>query len=400
MPQIVRFAANPRHPIPEGLLAPYDQRAADRAVRLHESFPGYAPTPLRRLEGLADACGVGMLYLKDESPRFGLNAFKALGGSYGIAQAIAERLSLDPETLTYAALTAPALREKLAELTFVTATDGNHGRGIAWTAHQLGAKSYVYMPKVSSQQRLRNIQMFATHAEITPYNYDETVQHVFQLAREHGWIVTQDTAFDGYTEFPAWCQQGYLTLCDEVRRQLEDFGEKPTHIFIQAGVGTLAAAVAAYAAAIWGEDRPVLTVVEPLKADCLYQSARMGKLTAVGGDLDSIMAGLSCGVPSTVAWEILRHTADGFIACDDPVSARGMRMLAAPPRGDTPVISGESGAVGVGLTAELMREDCHAPIREALGLDAHSRVLCVSTEGDTDPGHYRAIVWEGQYPSI
>ena len=229
---------------PSGEIYQFGREAAEKASRFHQSFPGYAPTPLVKLSALADAFGVAGIYVKDESKRFGLNAFKGLGGSYCLGRYIADRLGMDIDELPFEKMVSDEVREKLGEITFVTATDGNHGRGIAWTAHMLGQKAVVYMPKGSVEERLENIRKLGADAEITELNYDQTVAFAAECEKNYGWVLVQDTAWEGYETIPGWIMEGYTTMALEAARQLEEV--KPTHIFLQAGVGAMSGALAAF----------------------------------------------------------------------------------------------------------------------------------------------------------
>jgi diaminopropionate ammonia-lyase len=372
-----------------------------RAKDFHKSFPEYAETPLRKLDNLAEYLGLGGVYIKDESYRFGLNAFKVLGASYAMAKYIAKCLEVDISELDFATLQSPEIRAKLGEITFVTATDGNHGRAVAWAARQFKLKAVVYMPKGSSQTRLQNIRAEGAEASITDLNYDEAVRLAADNAKKFGWVVIQDTAWEGYEEIPAWIMQGYGTIAAEVLSQLEAHNwQKPTHIFLQAGVGSFAGSIAGCFISQLGEARPKISVVEPDLADCIYRSAiaNDGKPRIVTGDMNTIMVGLACGEPNSIGWEILRDYSESFFSCPDEVSAKGMRLLGNPLGNDSKVVSGESGAVAAGLISLLMKDEALLPAREALGLDQNSFVLIISTEGDTDPEKYRRIVWDGEYP--
>lgn len=374
-----------------------------KAKAFHESFPEYSRTPLRDLKQLAKHLGVAGVYVKDESYRFGLNAFKVLGGSFAIANYLAKRLGKDISQLDYKALISDETREKLGEITFATTTDGNHGRGVAWTANRLKQKSVVYMPKGSSITRLNNIKAEGADAYITELNYDDAVRLTAEHAQKYGWVVVQDTAWDGYEEIPTWIMQGYGTMAAEALEQLQELQiDKPTHIFIQAGVGSLAGAVQGYFASVFGEDRPKTIVVESNQADCLYQSvmANDGQPHSVAGDLNTIMAGLACGEANTISWGVLRDYSEMFVSCPDWVAARGMRILGSPLEEDCRVVSGESGAVTTGLLATIMTDKKMEEIKAALGLDEKSKILVFSTEGDTDPDKYRSIVWDGECPVI
>ena len=413
-------------------ISAFTVKNARAAREFHSSIPGYAPTPLAELDALAQSLGIAGMYVKDESHRFGLNAFKGLGGSFCLGRYIARKLGKESaapgkesaapwkesaapgkesaapgkeapdkemQSLSFAAITSEETRRKLGEITFVTATDGNHGRGVAWTAHMLGQKAVVYMPKGSVQERLENIRRLGAEAEITDMNYDDTVAFAARQAEKNGWVLIQDTAWEGYEEIPAWIMQGYMTMGLEAAEQLGD--RKPTHIFLQAGVGAMSGALAAFFTDYYCEDKPVITIVEPNKADCIYQTALAddGRVHTVTGDLATIMAGLACGVPCTIGWNELNRCAENFASVPDWVAAKGMRILGNPAGTDRRVISGESGAVTTGFVCEVMQNESLAELRQTIGLDRNSVVLCISTEGDTDRENYRRIVWDGKYPS-
>lgn len=371
-----------------------------KARTFHESFPQYSKTPLARLDQMAGYLGLNSIYVKDESYRFGLNAFKVLGGSFSMARYIAKETGKKVEDLPYNVLTSEALKKEFGQATFFTATDGNHGRGVAWAANKLGQKAVVFMPKGSTQTRLRNILAENAQATIEEVNYDECVRMAAAAAEKtpHG-VVVQDTAWDGYEEIPSWIMQGYGTMAMEADEQLtEDGCGRPTHVFIQAGVGSLAGAVQGYFANRYPENPPKVIVVEAESAACLYKGAakKDGSIQIVDGDMPTIMAGLACGEPNTLSWDILKNHVDTFTACPDWVARKGMRMLSAPLKGDPQVVSGESGAAPFGLLASIMTMDEYKDLRENLGLDRDSKVLLFSTEGDTDPDRYKQIVWEGK----
>ncbi len=370
----------------------------EKARNFHKSFPQYDVTPLTPLSSLADYLGLKRLYVKDESYRFGLNAFKVLGGSYAIARHIARELKKDVSQVPYDVLISKELRDEFGQATFFTATDGNHGRGVAWAANKLGQKCVVRMPKGTTQTRLQNIAKENATVTIEDLNYDDCVRLAAkEAAQTERGIMVQDTAWEGYEEIPTWIMQGYGTLASEADEQLTKDNSRPTHIFIQAGVGSLAGAVIGYFANRFQEHPPIMAVVEANAADCLYQSALQadGSRVNVTGDMLTIMAGLACGEANTVSWDILRNHADAFISCPDWVSANGTRIYGAPLGTDKRVISGESGSVTLGLVHTLMTDPQYKDLKEALKLDENSQVLLVSSEGDTDPDRYREIAWEG-----
>ena len=378
-------------------LSLFTERHSKEVLSYHASFPGYAPTPLHDLAALAGQLGVKSILLKDESPRFGLNAFKALGGSYAIGCYIASLLGIPAGEMTFARLTAPDVRARLGEATFCTATDGNHGRGVAWTAKMLQQKCVVYMPKGSAQERVENIRALGAEVIVTDVPYDDTVLLARETAQKNGWISIQDTAWEGYTEIPLHIMQGYMTMAYEAYRQLN--GVQPTHIFLQAGVGSMAGAVAALLMQLCAPHKPTVIVVEPNTADCHFRSASAGdgSIQATPGDLDTIMAGLACGQPNPLSWNLLRTAADFCLAGPEFMAADGMRVLACPCGADPRIVSGESGAAGFGAFYEIMTRPALACLRKKIGLTADSRLLFFSTEGATDRENYRRVVWEGKY---
>ncbi len=386
----------------KSVLSPYKSKIADcreefspseaAAVRrFHESFPGYGVTPLVELPALAGALGIGSVCVKDESKRFSLNAFKALGASYAIARLLAEKTGLGQEDLSYDKLIGSGQEG----LTFATTTDGNHGRGVAWTAKLLGQKAVVNMPKGTVRQRVEAIEALGARVTVSDMNYDDTVRYTAAEAAKNGWLVVQDTAWPGYEKIPLWIMKGYATMAAEALAQL---AEPPTHVFLQAGVGSMAAAV--LAALLEGCDKPpCFILVEARQADCFFRTAEkaLEQTLAVGGDLDTIMAGLACGEANILAWPLLRNYCTAYLSLGNEIAAAGMRILGAPLSGDARVIAGESGAVGVGALYSLLQGP-YGEVRERLGLGPSSRVLLFSTEGATDEANYRKVVWEGKYP--
>ena len=372
-----------------------------KANEFHKSFPQYSLTPLQKLSALASYLGVKGIYCKDESYRFGLNAFKVLGGSYAMGRYIAKELGRDISQLPYNVLSSDKLREEFGQATFFTATDGNHGRGVAWAAKRLGQKAVVRMPKGTTKTRFDNIAKEGAEVTIEEVNYDDCVRMAAAEAAktEHG-IIVQDTAWAGYEEIPSWIMQGYGTLVLEADKQLKENGvDRPTHVFVQAGVGSLAGAVVGYFAHKYKENPPVMVVCEASAADCLYRSAVQadGNLVNVTGDLQTIMAGLACGEGNTIGWDILKNHVTVFASCPDWMSAKATRIYANPLENDPHIISGESGSVPLGLAYTALHDEDAKDLKEALKLDENSNILVISTEGDTDPVRYREIVWDGLY---
>ena len=364
--------------------------------RFHASFPQYKPTPLVSLHALSERLGVKSIHIKDESQRFGLNAFKVLGASYAIGRYMAQQLDLPMREVTFDALRDTEVRQKLGDVTFASTTDGNHGRGVAWMAHELGYRSVIYMPKGTTPTRLENIRKLGAEASITDMNYDDTVRYTADLAQKNGWGIIQDTAWEGYEDVPKWIMQGYSILAQEVIDSLGD--EHPTHIILQAGVGAFAGAMVAVFLRAFQNPAPKIILVEPDQADCYYQSGVKGQKVCVTGDLNTIMAGLACGEPNPAAFDILTSHTQTFVSAPDWVAATGMRVLGNPLGEDERVISGESGAVPAGLVYTVCSDSRYADLKEEMGLDENARILLISTEGDTDPVMYRNVVWEGRSP--
>ena len=371
----------------------------EEARAFHAQMPGYEMTPLKRLSNLASRLGLGSIWVKDESARMRLNAFKSLGGSFAIYRFICQKVGRP--RLSFAELMSDEVRAALGDITFTSATDGNHGKGLAWAARKLGFPCVIYVHKNTSQARIDAIAEFDAEVRVVDGNYDDAVRQCERDARANGWQVVSDTSWPGYEDIPKWVMQGYTTLMAETQEQFAALGiVKPTHVFLQAGVGAFAASVIAFYEKLFGADAPISVVVEPRRADCLYHSLRIGdgRPHSVSGDLDTIMAGLACGEPSPLAWQILWSCADFIITAPDYVAAKGMRMYGVPLKGDPVVISGESGAVTLGVLPFIMGNGGAAELRQQLQLDENSRVLLINTEGNTDPDYFRNVVWEGVFP--
>ena len=360
-----------------------------RVNQFHRSLPEYQPTPLIRLSNLAERIGLTDILVKDESQRFELKAFKMLGASYAIANQLGQSIEIAEEQFSFNAISAR--QSEYQNLKFATATDGNHGRAVAWCTKLFGCDAFVFMPKGSSIYRLEAIRKYAKEANITELNYDDTVAQVEDYSKKNDWILLQDTAWPGYEEIPSDIMRGYFTLIEEYLEQCQ--GDWPSHVFLQAGVGSMAAAIAAYFV-IAPQPTPNLILVEPDKAPCFYQSAQINDGTPhrYRETMDTIMAGLACGEPSSIAWEILSKVCSAFIICKDQVALSGMHRYASPEAGDPAMVSGESGAVTLGLVERLMTDSAYQSARDALQLNGHSKVLLFSTEGDTDPDIYRSLL--------
>lgn len=367
-----------------------DPEEAREALRTITAWPGYAPTPLLELGGLAQRTGVGRLFYKDEGGRFGLGSFKALGGAYAVYRYLKSEVERQTgeRLVSPAPLLGGALREIVSAVTVTTATDGNHGRSVAWGAQRLGCRAVVYVHRKVSAARREAIEALGAEVVRVDGDYDAAVRRCAADAVAHGRTVVTDTSYDGCTELPLHVMQGYRVLVAEVLEQLPR-DTRPTHAIVQGGVGALAAAVAEHLRGSLGSGRPRFVVVEPESADCLFQSALHGERRRASGDLDTIMGGLACGEPSMVAWEILREAADDFVTIPDASAITAVRLLSAGVDGDPPVIAGESAAAGVAALIEAA-DDAERAV--SLGLSRRSIVLVIGTEGATDPAIWNRIV--------
>lgn len=363
--------------------------ALSRARAEITSWPGYRPTGLRRLDGLASAVGIRSILYKDEGARFGLGSFKALGGAYAVASflqgTVADRTGARPST---AMLAAGDLWTVTSDITVTCATDGNHGRSVAWGARKFGCQCVIYVHAGVSQGRREAIGSYGAEVKVVSGTYDEAVRQAADDAVRNGWQVISDTSYEGYTDVPRDVMQGYGVIMDEIINQLPD-SKLPSHVFVQGGVGGLAASICSYLWERYDETAPLFYVAEPEKARCLLLSAEAGRPTADHGALDTIMAGLACGEVSVLAWSVLDEGADGFISIQDESAAETMRILADDRFGDGPIVAGESAVAG--LAAVLLSADDSAS-RRLLKLDENSVVLVIGTEGATDPAVYGSIV--------
>jgi len=363
---------------------------AKKIRSIYSEMPEYKRTPLVPLDRLSETISVGKIWVKDESHRFGLNSFKSLGGIYAIYKVLEE---IAGRKISMPEIFSPSFKEKIGDMTFSAATDGNHGLGVAWAAMKLGQKAVIYLPKGTVPQRIEAIKKTGAKAVVIDGNYDDAVEKMARDGKKEDWQVISDTAWEGYQDIPTWIMQGYTVLFDEAMDEIKENDEDmPTHKLLQAGVGSFSASGVGYFNSILGKKRPVSIIVEPDTASCFYESIQIndGKPHRAKGDLRTIMAGLSCGVPNPIAWDIHWDYSDVFVSCKDELSALSMRVLGNPLKGDKRIISGESGAIGLGV---LM----HA--KEDLGIGKDSNVLLISTEGDTDPKGYVDVVWGGKLQS-
>ncbi len=370
------------------VLSPGDFADAWAEIRTWE---GYTPTPLYALPALAERIGIDAIHYKDEGPRFGLASFKALGGAYAALRLLAREVAARTgKTVSLADIRSGKFAAECAAITLVSATDGNHGRSLAWGCQRFGAPCRIYIHAEVSEGRADAVRAFGAGVIRCDGDYDFSVAQARDEAAENGWFVVSDTSWPGYSEPPRDVMAGYGVMAREAWEALD---QPPTHIVLQGGVGGLAASVAAASRQYWGDRAPRVVIVEPDRAACLIESARRGACTTVAIDEETIMAGLSCGEPSPMAWEVLSEEGSDFLAIPDNLVAPAVRLLARP-LGDDPVIEAGESAVA-GLSAVIAARQ-NPELSATLGLGADARVLAFGSEGITDPEIYARIM-DGLY---
>jgi len=347
----------------------------------------HAETPLQALPALAAELGVGAVHIKDEGFRLGLGSFKALGGAYAVTRLVLEEAARQRgRALGIADLQAPEVRAVANRMTFACATDGNHGRSVAQGAALVGATSVIFVHAGVSDARVAAIARFGAQMIRVAGTYDDSVTEAARVSVEKGWTVVSDTSWPGYERIPGLVMQGYTALVREALRQI---GDPPTHVFVQAGVGGVAAAVAGHLAIVFGDRRPTFVVVDPARAACIYETAKAGRPVKIAHGAPTVMAMLECYDPSPLAWRVLSRVADGFMTVDDADAIAVMNRLARPAGGDPPIVAGESGGAGL---AGAIRAATDPKMRANLGLTASSRLFVINTEGATDPARYAELV--------
>ncbi|MFC5384786.1 diaminopropionate ammonia-lyase [Aquamicrobium segne] len=348
---------------------------------------GHKVTPLVSLPELSRKLDIGTIQIKDESQRLGLGSFKALGGSYAVIRLVLEEASNRlGRAVDIQELQSDEVKQIASQMTVSCATDGNHGRSVAMGAQLVGAKCAIFVHSGVSDERIAAIAHFGANMIRVEGNYDDSVAEATRVAAENNWLTVSDTSWPGYERIPGLVMQGYTALLGEALQQM---GEPPTHVFIQAGVGGIAATVAGHFDILFGDKRPFFVVVDPSRAACLFESARLGHAVKVDHSQSTVMAMLECYEPSLVAWRILARTADAFMTVEDEDAVSAMKKLANPEGSDPAVVAGESGGVGL---AALIKAASDTKMREQLGLDSHSRVFLINTEGATDPKLYETLV--------
>jgi len=371
--------------------------SSDDIAGLHNLLPGYQPTPLIRLPALAGMLGVREIWIKDESYRFDLNAFKVMGASYAIYRFLKSEWESQQNTPfdIRSIMNCGPGGSWAGRYTLCTATDGNHGRAVAWIAIRLFQKAVIYMPKGTAKARIENIRKEGAEVHVIDGTYDDAVRQMALDAEKNGWQIISDTAYPGYMTIPGWIMAGYTTMFREIEPVIHDPETAEFDlVFMQGGVGSFAAAGVWYYVNRYGSKRPHLISVEPTEAACLLESSRTdnGEIVTSKGSFETIMAGLNCGTPSLMAWPIIRDGIDLFLAITDDYAIQAMRQFYYPYGDDPHIVSGESGAAGLGALMALMQDKSLRAAKEKLGFGPESRILLFNTEGATDPVHFAQVV--------
>ena len=342
------------------------------ATKFHKSLKDYKATPLIHLPNLSKKHNVGTIYVKDESYRFGLNAFKVLGASYAIKLCLEKNPSIE---------------------TVCTATDGNHGRAVAWAAKKFKKNAVVFVPRDTTLKRINVIEQEGAKVIQVDGNYDNACQEAENASNTNNWTLIQDTAWEGYEEIPAMIMAGYLTLFKELENSIHTASKpKIDIVFLQAGVGSMAASGIYYYLNKYGANKPKIVIVEPQEADGILLSFFNNKISTSKGNSSTIMAGLNCGTPSLGAWSLLKNGADVSIKISDDYAKKAMRELYYPTADDKRIISGESGAGGFAGFLTIMNDGGYKAVKESLDINNNSNILFINTEGDTDKQIFEKII--------
>jgi diaminopropionate ammonia-lyase len=367
--------------------APISRSDFTQAIDEISQWQGYSATPLHRLEGLARDLNLAEIYYKDEGPRFGLGSFKALGGAYAALRVLQRQLSTKlGKDVDLFDIRRGEFADEVGEITLVSATDGNHGRSLAWGCQRFGAPCRIYIHSDVSEGRAEAMRDLGAEVIRIDGDYDDSVRIAKAEAETNGWFVVSDTSWEGYSDPPRDVMAGYGVMTSEICAELSD---PPSHVFLQGGVGGLAASVAAYFRQNWGDKAPRVVIVEPELAACLFESAKTGAARTFQIEEETVMAGLSCGEPSPIAWQILQREASDFVTIPDRVVGPAMRLLAHPVGNDPKIEAGESAVAGL---AALIMASRSPNLQEKLGLTQKSRVVLIGSEGITDPAIYAEMM--------
>ncbi len=359
---------------------------AGQSLAFHRRLPGYAPTPLVNAPLLASRLGVGKIWIKDETRRFGLPSFKILGTSWALYRALVERLGTDVEP--WDELQELVSRcARLRPLTLVAATEGNHGRAVAHLAALFGFEAHFFVPCDMAESRINAIKQEGAMITVVNGTYDDAVKRAAALESKQS-LVISDTSWPGYEMIPRWVIEGYATILQEVDEELSRWQQRgPDLVIVQIGVGALAAAVVQHYRHPAVSSSVKIVGVEPTSAACALASMKAGRIVELADPPQSIMAGLNCSTPSLIAWPFLSTGIDFFVAIEDEWAKFGMRDLAM-----VGLAVGETGAAGLAGLAALLTNSPSQTMGNALRVDTSTHVLVICTEGATDPATYERIV--------
>ena len=321
--------------------------------------------------------------MKDESDRLGLPAFKILGASWAIYRKIEEEFHIHLENHENFSDFKKKIKN-LPPITLITATDGNHGRAVARIAKLYGWNAKIFMPEGSKEVRINAITSEGAQVTIVNGDYDLAVQEAAKYESEFNWVI-QDTAYENYEIIPRWIIEGYSTLCWEIEKQLLD--SELDLILIQIGVGSLASAIIEFFKHKKNNKSPIILGIEPFGVACAKESVKAGKIITISGPYGSIMAGMNCGTISSISWPILFAGIDGFIEVNNDFAIKGMKMYA-----NEGIVSGETGASGLGGLLQLTEHDNGKLFRDQFNLNENSNILIFSTEGATDLDFYKNCI--------
>ena len=346
------------------ILNSLSKKDIDDAYLSISSWEGYSPTPLIELNKLSKELNINKIFYKDESKRFGLKSFKALGGAYAV-----EKVSNGNKDIIVA-----------------TATAGNHGRSVAWGARRLGLKCKIFISEFVSEARGQAMAELGADVVKVKGNYEKSLIECIKQSTDNNWQIVQDVAWKDYMIVPKYTMAGYTVMMKEIVDQINQ--NKISHIILQAGVGGMAGAMVA-GIARYLDNVPVTLVVEPDSAACVLESIKTGKIEKIDIKRESLMGGMSCGEVSLVPWEILKNSVKHCISLPDDDIAKTMKLLGNSSFSDQPIIAGENSAPGV-ISLIASCEDQN--IKQNLNLDQSSNVLVIGCEGDTDQEMYQKLI--------
>ena len=351
----------------KNILAQLPEKFIDEAIETISSWDNYTPTPLIKLNKLNDELKLNNIYYKDEDKRFDLKSFKALGGAFAVYKIASEK----------------------KDITVSTATAGNHGRSVAWGAQRLGLKCKIFISEFVSESRAEAMRNLNAEVIRVKGNYDNSLKECIDQSNKNNWEIVQDVSWEGYKEVPKMIMAGYTIMVKEIIDEIDK--NSITHVFLQAGVGGMAAAMIAGFSKL-SKDIPKFIVIEPENADCVFQSIKNNKPTTVDIKKETVMGGMSCGDVSSIAWEILKNSANYCLTIPDKAISTTVALLAEARLSEEKIIGGECAVPGV---IALIGSFNNKKYLDKLKLNAKSNVLLFGCEGLTDKAMYQKLLNDG-----